>query len=73
MMSGFWATDPQPLPFHCTKNGAFHWGVLQWMWVNPQETADLVRFTEEILNGKLHFLYNVSKPLIKLKLFESNS
>ena len=23
---------------------------------NPQETADLVRFTEEILNGRLHFL-----------------
>ena len=23
---------------------------------NPQETADLVKFTEEILNGKLHFL-----------------
>ena len=23
---------------------------------NPQETADLVAFTEEILNGKLHFL-----------------
>ena len=23
---------------------------------NPQETADLVTFTEEILNGKLHFL-----------------
>ena len=22
---------------------------------NPQETADLVMFTEEILNGKLHF------------------
>ena len=22
---------------------------------NPQETADLVRFTEEILNGRLHF------------------
>ena len=22
---------------------------------NPQETADLVTFTEEILNGKLHF------------------
>ena len=22
----------------------------------PQETADLVTFTEEILNGKLHFL-----------------
>ena len=27
------------------------------MWPNPQETADLVTFTEEI--GKRHFLYNV--------------
>ena len=26
------------------------------MWPNPQETADLVTFTEEILKGKLHFL-----------------
>ena len=26
------------------------------MWPNPQKTADLVTFTEEILNGKLHFL-----------------
>ena len=26
------------------------------MWPNPQETADLVTITEEILNGKLHFL-----------------
>ena len=25
------------------------------MWQNPHETADLVTFTEEILNGKLHF------------------
>ena len=24
--------------------------------MNPQEIADLVTFTEEILNGKLHFL-----------------
>ena len=23
---------------------------------NPQETANLVEFTEEIFNGKLHFL-----------------
>ena len=29
---------------------------LQQMWPNLQETADLVTFTEEILNGKLHFL-----------------
>ena len=26
------------------------------MWPNPLETPDLVTFTEEILNGKLHFL-----------------
>ena len=26
------------------------------MWPNPQEIADLVTFTEEILNQKLHFL-----------------
>ena len=30
------------------------------MWPNPQVTADLVTFTEEILNGKLHFLCSVS-------------
>ena len=27
---------------------------------NPQESADLVTFTEEILNGKHHFLYSGS-------------
>ena len=26
------------------------------MWPNPQETVDLVTFTEEILNGQVHFL-----------------
>ena len=26
------------------------------MWPTPQIPADLVRFTEETLNGKLHFL-----------------
>ena len=25
------------------------------MWPNPQFPADLVTFTEEVLNGKLHF------------------
>ena len=29
------------------------------MWPNAQETADLVTFTEEILNGKLHFSCSV--------------
>ena len=28
---------------------------------NSQETADLVIFTEEILNGKLHFLCSVNE------------
>ena len=32
------------------------------MWPVPQETAYLVTFTEEILNGKLHFLWNVLTP-----------
>ena len=30
------------------------------MWPNTQETADLVTFTEEMLNGKLYFLCSVS-------------
>ena len=29
------------------------------MWANPQFPADLVIYTEEILNGKLHFLCSV--------------
>ena len=37
---------------------------------NPQETADLVSFTEETLNGKLHFLYSMSK-LNKVHLYEN--
>ena len=31
------------------------------MWPNPQETADLVTFNDEILNGKLHFLCRVCR------------
>ena len=29
------------------------------MWQNPQETADFIIFTEEIFNGKLHFLCSI--------------
>ena len=36
------------------------------MW--PKETADLVTFTEEILNGKLHFLCSVAYRLQKYTL-----
>ena len=37
---------------HCAKNEVFHWGFLQL-------TADLVKFTKENLNGKLHFLLSI--------------
>ena len=33
------------------------------MWPNPEETADLATFTEEILNGKLHFSFSVKQFL----------
>ena len=36
------------------------------MWLNPQETADLVTFTDEILNGKLNFLCSVKRPISKI-------
>ena len=36
------------------------------MWPNPQETSDLVTFTEEILNWKLHFLCSVVEDQISL-------
>ena len=29
------------------------------MLPNPQETEDLVTFTEEVLNGKFHFLWSL--------------
>ena len=35
---------------------------------NPQKTADLLTFTEEILNGKFHVLCNVSSTIFLLKL-----
>ena len=31
------------------------------MWPNLQIPADLVTFSEEALNGKLHFLWNAEK------------
>ena len=38
------------------------------MWLKPQFPADLVTFTEEILNGKLLFLCSVgSVPCITMK------
>ena len=34
------------------------------MWPNPQFPADLVTFTGEILNGKLHFLWCVYPVIV---------
>ena len=37
------------------------------MWPDPQFPADLVTFTEETLNGKLHFLCSVTLEETLLK------
>ena len=39
------------------------------MWPNPQETARLVTFTEENLDGILHFLCSVSKKVVAIFFF----
>ena len=39
------------------------------MWPNPQFPADLVTFTGQILNGKLHFLCIVKHNNEGLKYF----
>ena len=39
------------------------------MWPNQQESADLVTFTEEILNGQLHFLCSVLHVMTKSKIW----
>ena len=36
------------------------------MWPNLQETTNLVTFTEEIVNGKLHFLCSVTIYLSRI-------
>ena len=38
------------------KTWSFLLRISSIMWPNPQETTDLVTFTEKVLNGKLHFL-----------------
>ena len=40
------------------------------MWPNPQETADLITFTEETFNRKLHFLW-IAGYAINLNFFHS--
>ena len=40
------------------------------MWPNAQLPADFVTFSEEILNGKLHFLCSEKKDPTKQSSFE---
>ena len=40
------------------------------MWPNPQFPEDLVKFTEEIFNGKLYFLCSVAF-MLKPQMFSS--
>ena len=40
---------------HCPRNEVFFLRISSVSWPNRQFPADLVAFTEEILNGKLHF------------------
>ena len=40
------------------------------MWPNPQETSDLVTFTEKILNGKLYFLCSEENDMIVICYLE---
>ena len=48
------------------------------MWPNPQFPADLVTFTEEILNGKIHFLCSALtkksfvKNIMRSKVIQKN-
>ena len=42
------------------------------MWPNPQFSTDLVTFTEEIINGKLHFLFSAKNYQNILFLSRSN-
>ena len=42
------------------------------MWPNPEETADLVTFTEETLNGKLHFLYSVRSDFVRIRMTDGS-
>ena len=44
-----------------TKNEVWF---LQQMWPNPQEAADLVTFTGEIRNGKLHFEFSARQLIL---------
>ena len=43
------------------------------MWPNPQETADLVTFAAEILNGELHFLRSATTKAFSENMYSAQS
>ena len=43
------------------------------MWQNPEIPTDLVIFTEEILNQKLHFFCSVSLAHFSKELMKTNT
>ena len=49
------------------KKGSFPLEICSVDATNPQRIADLVTFTEEIVNGKLHFLCSALITLAKVK------
>ena len=49
------------MPHSLHKNWRFLLRISSLNERNPQESADLATFTEEILNGKLHFLWSVRR------------
>ena len=51
------------------KNEDLHQGFLQQMWPDSQFPVDLVIFTEEIHNGKLHFLCSDKTGLYQIISF----
>ena len=42
------------------------------MWPNQKETANLVTFTEEIFNGKLHFLWKSIPQVLPIGALANN-
>ena len=57
---------------HCAKNEVFHSGFIQQIRPNSQVAADLVTFTEKILNGKIHFMCSVNPNIISVTSFTAN-
>ena len=54
---------------HCTKNEPLRFEPFSRCYQIRRKLADFVTFTEEILNGKLHFLWSVTARTIVQETF----